>query len=187
MTGAPPPLPLTLVTGPTGAGKTRLINTILALPAFANAIAIANDTGTTALACPPPEAVADIGPACLCCAGGGAFTALLERLVRARDNDRIAPFGRLIFETSGVADPAALAGELMAHPYLSRRFALTGILLVEPRPSAPNAVLAAQRAAAAATLHAKVADPAPYFDLPFDAARLPEMARRSLFRLSPRR
>lgn len=187
MTGAPPPLPLTLVTGQAGAGKTRLINAVLALPAFANTVAIANEPGATTLALPPPDAVADMGEACLCCAGAGAFTAMLERLIRARDNRRMPAFDRLIFETSSVADPAALAGELIAHPYLSKRFALTGIVLVEGGREGDSTALAAQRAAAAAATRAEVGDPAVLFALPFDAARLPETARRSLYRLSPRR
>ena len=47
------PIPITIVTGPKGAGKTTLINRLLADPPFANTAVILNDFGEVALAeCP---------------------------------------------------------------------------------------------------------------------------------------
>jgi G3E family GTPase len=188
VTGAPAPIPLTLVTGPTGAGKTRLINAALALHSFAHALAISNDAGATVLDRSPPGDFGDLAAsACLCCAGAGAFTGMLERLLRALDNKRLPPFDRLIVETSGIADPAAMAGELIAHPYVSKRFRLTGILLCAGPVT--STAMDSQRAAAAAIVPAvpPPAELAALFALPFAPASLPLPARRALYRLPPRR
>ena len=132
---APPPIPLALVTGPRSSGKSRLINAVLAEPAFAGTLALANETGATPLACPTPDLAsltALESAACLCCAGRGAFAGLLEALLRGIDNQRIAPFSRLIFETAGEADPAPMLGELLGHPYLGLRYRLESVLAVVP-------------------------------------------------------
>ena len=59
---------------------------------------------------------------CLCCSIRGDLIATLEDILRRRDNGRIAPFQRVMIETTGLADPAPVLHTVMAHPYLMLRF-----------------------------------------------------------------
>jgi len=132
--GRKPPIPLSLVVGPTGAGKTTLINRLLADPAFAHTAVILNDFGTTALTAAVVDRAEDdilaLGSGCVCCSVRGALTDGLERLLRAVDNGRIQKIGRVLIEAAEAADPAAVAAAVLAHPYLSLRFAFDGIVAV---------------------------------------------------------
>jgi G3E family GTPase len=128
------PIPLTIVAGPRGAGKTTLINRLLGAPEFANAAVILNDFGEVALAGSVIETAADgyiaLGSGCVCCSVGGALTDALENLLRDLDNGRIAAVGRVVIEADALADPAAIVGALLRHPYLSLRFVPDGIVTV---------------------------------------------------------
>ena len=44
------------------------------------------------------------------------LVATLEDLLRRRDNDRIAPFNRIIIETTSLADPAPILHTIMFIP-----------------------------------------------------------------------
>jgi G3E family GTPase len=52
----------------------------------------------------------------------------LEDILRRRDNGRIAPFQRVVIETTGLADPAPVLHTVMAHPYLMLRFRVDGVI-----------------------------------------------------------
>lgn len=128
------PIPVTVVAGPTGAGKTTLINRLLGEPAFANTAVILNDFGEAALAGSIVETAADgyiaLGSGCVCCSVRGALTDSLENLLRDLDNGRVAAIGRVVIEADEAADPAAILGAILRHPYLSLRFAPDGIVAV---------------------------------------------------------
>jgi len=182
----PPAIPLTFITGPLGSGKSRMVNRITALPACAATLALANETGRTPLLSPiPVEEEPDIAAGCLCCTAQGRLSGLLENLLRKRDNHRIIPFDRVILETAGEADPAAMAGEILAHPYLSKRYALTGIITLLNAETLPE-----QAEVAALQLAAKhvgtLDNPAALLSLPWTPAEWPEAARQRLYRLGRR-
>ena len=61
---------------------------------------------------------------CLCCSIRGDLIASLEDLLRRRDNSPIAPFQRVMIETTGLADPAPVMHTVISHPYLKLRFRL---------------------------------------------------------------
>jgi G3E family GTPase len=65
---------------------------------------------------------------CLCCTIRGDLVNTLEGLLRRRDNGRIAPFRRVVIETTGLADPAPILQTVMAHPYLGLRYSLEGVV-----------------------------------------------------------
>jgi G3E family GTPase len=64
----------------------------------------------------------------LCCSIRGDLIATLEDILRRRDNGRIAPFERVIIETTGLADPAPVLQTILVHPYLALRFRLDGVV-----------------------------------------------------------
>lgn len=128
----PPPFPLTVVTGFLGAGKTTLLNRLLRDPALADALVIINELGVTALDHLLIERLTGdvmvMTSGCLCCTIRGDLIATLEDLLRRRDNARMAPFQRVIIETTGLADPAPILHAVMGHPYLALRFRLNGVI-----------------------------------------------------------
>lgn len=130
----PPPFPLTVLTGFLGAGKTSLLNQLLRDPELADTLVIINEFGEIGLDHLLVEKVDGdmlvMSSGCLCCTIRGDLIETLEDLVRRRDNGRIAPFRRILIETTGLADPAPVLHTIMYHPYLMLRFRLDGVVTV---------------------------------------------------------
>jgi G3E family GTPase len=128
----PPAFPLTVITGFLGSGKTTLLNRLLKDPALADTLVIINEFGEIGLDHLLIEKLDSdmilLSSGCLCCTIRGDLIETLEDLLRRRDNDRIAPFKRVVIETTGLADPAPILQTIMFHPYLMLRFRLEGVI-----------------------------------------------------------
>ena len=130
---APAPIPLTVLTGFLGAGKTSLLNRLLRDAALSEAAVIINEFGEIGLDHLLVEHVEDgvmlLSTGCLCCTMRGDLVNTLEKLLRGLDNGRMN-FNRVIVETTGLADPAPVLHTAMVHPYLVLRFRLDGVVTV---------------------------------------------------------
>lgn len=128
----PAPIPLTVLTGFLGAGKTTILNRLLRDPALADTVVIVNEFGEVGidhlLVEKAEEGLVLLSAGCLCCTVRGDLVVTLEDLLRRRDNGRIAPFRRAVIETTGLADPAPVLAAVLYHPYLSLRFAVQGVV-----------------------------------------------------------
>jgi G3E family GTPase len=131
--GPAEPIPLTVLTGFLGAGKTSLLNRLVTDLAFAETAVIINEFGEIGLdhllVRPIREGVVLLQSGCLCCTLRGDLVDALEQLLRDLDNGR-AVFRRVILETTGLADPAPVLQTAMAHPYLVMRYRLDGVITV---------------------------------------------------------
>jgi G3E family GTPase len=129
--GPLPPIPLTLLTGFLGTGKTTLLNKLLGDPRLIDTAVIINEFGEISLDHLLVEKIDDnlmvLSSGCLCCNLRGDLVTALEKLLRDLDNDRVS-FRRVIVETTGLADPAPLLQTMMSHPYLVLRFRLDGVV-----------------------------------------------------------
>src|SRR6202045_341493 len=129
----PPPLPLTVLPGFLGAGKTSLLNRLLKDPALAGTAVLINEFGEIGLDHLLVEKISDdlvlLPSGCVCCTMRGDLIDALERLLRDLDNRR-ADLNRVVLETTGLADPAPVLHTVMVHPYLVMRYRLDGIVTV---------------------------------------------------------
>ena len=131
--GPAEPIPLTVLTGFLGAGKTSLLNRLVTDPALAETAVIINEFGEIGLdhllVKPIREGVVLLQSGCLCCTLRGDLVDALEQLLRDLDNGRTV-FRRVVLETTGLADPVPVLQTTMAHPYLVMRYRLDGVIAV---------------------------------------------------------
>jgi G3E family GTPase len=129
-----PPIPVSIVTGFLGAGKTSLLNRILADPAMRNTAVVINEFGEIGLdhllVEKSDDNVFEMASGCLCCTIRGDLVDTLARLIERRDRGEVIAFERLLIETTGLADPAPVLHTVMNHPYLVERYRLEGVVTV---------------------------------------------------------
>lgn len=124
------PLPVTLLTGFLGSGKTTVLNHIVrTLPRTA---ILMNEFGDVALdhqllqTMEGPMALLSGG--CVCCTISGSLSPTLKNLWMARQKGDIPPFERVIIETTGIADPAPVLANLLHDNWVRARFRLDGVV-----------------------------------------------------------
>jgi G3E family GTPase len=130
----PPPIPLTILTGFLGAGKTTCLNQLVSNPALSDTLILINEFGAVGLDHLFIEKVDGdmilMSSGCICCTIRGDLVTTLEDLLKRLDNGRIKAFNRIILETTGLADPAPILHAIMYHPYLMLRYRLDGVVTV---------------------------------------------------------
>ena len=178
--GPKPVIPVTIVTGFLGAGKTSLLNRLVRDPALAGTGFIINEFGEIGidhlLVEAADDGIVELSSGCLCCTVRGELVTTLENFLRGLDNGRIDTLSRIVIETTGLADPVPVLATLTAHPYLSLRYAIDGVITVVDAVNGGRTLdehmeAVKQVAVADRLVIAKA-------DLPEGAARLPALRRR---------
>jgi G3E family GTPase len=111
-------IPIHLVTGFLGSGKTTLINALLTEPALAGTAVLVNELGAIAIdhdlveSVEPGQVVTTTG--CLCCTASSDVVVALADLAARRASGRAPSFERVVVETTGLADPAPVVASLLA-------------------------------------------------------------------------
>ncbi|MCC5869215.1 MAG: GTP-binding protein [Gammaproteobacteria bacterium] len=123
-----PSVPLTLLTGFLGAGKTTVLNRILAGDHGLRIAVMVNDFGDLdideTLVAGRSEGTLRLTNGCICCSlKEGLVTAVMDVLHREDRPDHI------VLEASGVADPTGIATTLLA-PVFGQRIRLDGVVCV---------------------------------------------------------
>ena len=125
-------IPLVLLTGFLGAGKTTMLNTLLATPEFHDTAVVINEAGDVGLDHLLVEQGSDfitmLEGGCLCCRAKGALAPALANLMRRMREENLPSFKRVVVETSGLSDPGPLLEGLIADGYFNRFFALAGVV-----------------------------------------------------------
>lgn len=126
-------IPVTLLTGFLGAGKTTVLNRILATASSGQIAVIVNEFGEAGLDHDLIEAVEDevilMQSGCLCCSIRGDLSRTIADLLARRDAGKLN-FDRVVIETTGMADPGPILQTLLVDPLLARDTRMDGIVTV---------------------------------------------------------
>jgi G3E family GTPase len=132
------PVPILLVTGFLGAGKTTVVNHLLAHAEGRRIAAVVNDFGAinidAELIAGASDGVVSLANGCICCSLEGDLLRTLSTLLRRDPKPEY-----IVIETSGVADPADIVRNLM-DPVILREAPLETVLCVMDA-TAPTAAL----------------------------------------------
>jgi len=127
-------IPVSLLTGFLGSGKTSLLTRVLPRPELANAIVIINEFGEVSIdhliVASLSESIVELANGCLCCTIRGDLITTLRDLHRQRQLGEIRAFDRIIIETSGLAEPLPLLHTLMTNPPLLKVYEIDSLVTV---------------------------------------------------------
>lgn len=106
-------VPITLLCGPLGAGKTTLVNRLLSNPGDRRIAVVLNDMGevnvdAALIERETDDGVVDLSNGCICCRLGDDLVAELEALADRREFDHV------VVEASGISEPLPIARTLTA-------------------------------------------------------------------------
>jgi G3E family GTPase len=132
------PVPILLVTGFLGSGKTTVVNYLLANADGRRIAAIVNDFGAinidAELVAGASDGVVSLANGCICCSLEGDLLRTLSSLLRRDPRPDY-----IVIETSGVADPADIVRNLM-DPVILREAPLETVLCVMDAATPPAAL-----------------------------------------------
>src|SRR6516162_4472560 len=125
-------IPVTLLTGFLGSGKTTVLNHVLKEPGMAATAVIVNEFGEIGLdhllVERSSEDVVLLNSGCLCCTVRGDIVDTLTNLFVDRVKGKVPFFTRAVIETTGLADPAPVLHTLMTDPIVAARYMLDGVV-----------------------------------------------------------
>lgn len=126
-------IPVTLLTGFLGSGKTTVLNCLVRQSEMADALVIINEFGEMALdhmlvTHSTENLVMEMDSGCVCCSIRGDLVKTLRDITWRFSRDGHRQFQRVLIETTGLADPAPIIHTLMTHPHISSKYRLDGIV-----------------------------------------------------------
>jgi G3E family GTPase len=126
------PVPVTILTGFLGSGKTTLINRLLRERAEIRFAVIENEYGEIGIDAElihreRDETIVELSNGCICCTVRGDLARALDGLARRREAGEIA-FDHVLIETTGLADPGPLVRTFLAETRLLELYYLDGVV-----------------------------------------------------------
>jgi G3E family GTPase len=125
-------LPVTVLTGFLGSGKTSLLNAMLRNPAFGDTAVVVNEFGDVGLdhllVSSGQENIVLMDSGCLCCALLDSLPETLTDLYARRARGETPPFTRVVIETTGLADPLPILRALIRDPMAAHFFRLAAVV-----------------------------------------------------------
>lgn len=125
-------IPVTLITGFLGSGKTTLISRLLLHPDMDRVAVVINEIGEIGidndLVKMSSENVSLLANGCLCCSVRTDLQETLRELFGERRAGQIPDFDRVMIETTGLADPAPVIQTLASDTMLGAHYRLDGVV-----------------------------------------------------------
>jgi G3E family GTPase len=126
-------IPITLLTGFLGSGKTTVLSHLVKEPTAGRIAAIINEFGDIDLDHDLIEASSEdtvvLGNGCLCCSIRGSLADTLRDLDRQRATGTY-DFDRIVVETSGLVDPTPVLSLLLRDPFINERYRTGSVIAV---------------------------------------------------------
>ena len=131
MSPRPTLVPITILTGFLGSGKTTILNHLLRQPGLEGTIAIINEFGEVGidhlLIETTEERFALLDNGCICCTIRGDLVDTLKTIAARRDAGELPDFSRVLLETTGLADPAPVLHTLMVDAEIGALYRIDGV------------------------------------------------------------
>lgn len=125
-------IPVSLLTGFLGAGKTTILNKLMKNPAMAGVALLINEFGEVGIDHHLVETIDEstvlLDSGCLCCSVQGDLIRALKELHLRSSRREIPPITRVVIETTGLADPVPVIYTLMEERFVAARFVCDGVL-----------------------------------------------------------
>ena len=126
-------VPVTILTGFLGAGKTTLLNHLISKYSDKKLAVIENEFGEIGidneLVIRPENGIFELSNGCICCTLNDELVTTLENLLNSPYS-----FNHLLIETTGIAEPDAIAAAFLATPDIQRTFRVDGVVCVADAP-----------------------------------------------------
>ena len=127
-------IPVTVVTGFLGSGKTTLIAKLLRQPGMDGTLVVVNEFGEVGIDHDLLESSSEdtvlLANGCFCCTIRGNLVDTLDSALAQQVQGRLRSFDRVIVETSGLADPAPFLAFLYEEQQFLSRFTVAGVVTV---------------------------------------------------------
>ena len=127
-------IPVFLITGFLGSGKTSFLNRMLKEPLLANSLVVINELGEIGidhlLVATPAEHLVLLDNGCLCCALQGDLAQTFADVYAKRATGAIPAFDRVIVETTGLADPVPVIQTIVTDPAIALAYSLRSVITV---------------------------------------------------------
>jgi G3E family GTPase len=138
-----PRIPIVLLTGFLGAGKTTWLNRLLREREYAATAVVINELGEVGidhqLVRHASDQVTVLENGCLCCVMNGELIDTLRDLYLKRVKDEVPEFARVLIETTGLADPSPVVNMLARDAFLETCYRFDGVLtLVDAASGMPT-------------------------------------------------
>jgi G3E family GTPase len=125
-------VPVYILTGFLGSGKTTVLNHLLKSPQLNKSIVIINEFGEVGLdhlfITATRETVVEMSSGCICCSIRSDLQKTLKGLKSRFHRAGKQQFDRVIIETTGLADPAPIIHTLMTDPGLANDYELRSVI-----------------------------------------------------------
>jgi G3E family GTPase len=149
-------IPVSIVTGFLGSGKTTLINRLLKRPDMNRIAVIVNEFGEQSidhdLVQVSSEQMMLLNNGCLCCVLRGDLQETMRDLFVKRRTGEIIDFDRVVVETTGLADPAPVMQTLMTDTMLQNHYRLDCVVTLVDAVNGPGQLDTMQEAVKQAAL-----------------------------------
>ena len=126
-------LPISVLTGFLGSGKTTVLNQLIQQPPLNRTLVLINEFGEIGLdhdlvTHSKDDVVIEMSSGCLCCTIRGDLAKTLREAPGRFARGGELCFDRVVIETTGLADPAPILHTLMTEPAIARRYRLDGVI-----------------------------------------------------------
>lgn len=125
-------IPVTLVTGFLGSGKTTLINAGLKSPELSRTVVVVNEFGEVGLDhqlyTSSNDAVIVLENGCLCCTVKSDLVSTMNSLYHDRARGDLPDFDNVVIETTGLAEPGPVMQAFLSEPTLDGLYRITKVV-----------------------------------------------------------